>query len=231
MSLAVQAACAAAAPSMTMDVGHAAREAIGKPLHGLSAAVSGTPSHSEINWVDFNYPPLLRLIHFNLDELPSTLTGLIRCFNMSFQITTLACIVNLISTAIIVMSTQAPRRWLLQSTLHLLLLPNLALAVFYSGYRGLAEPDTLLASRFRVAQPALAFGYFVLGVVPWGCANGLTQLANMEAYTSGSIFWVVVILCESTLWLGNAALAASNTLRAQRFDAHSGGPCASPNHF
>uniref|UniRef100_A0A7S1RZ79 Uncharacterized protein n=1 Tax=Alexandrium catenella TaxID=2925 RepID=A0A7S1RZ79_ALECA len=224
MSLAGQLACAAGS-SMAAGVG----QAIGKPLDGLVAARA--PGHSEINWVDFNYPPLLRLVHFSLDELPSTLSGLVRCFNISFQMTALTCVLNVISTSIIVMSIKAPPRWLLQSALHLLLLPAAALAVFYGGYRGLAEPDSQLAFRFKVAQPALAFAYLLLGIVPWGCANGLAQLGEMKDYTDGSVFWVVVIIAESSLWLANATLAGSNVVRAHHHDLYGSSPSAVGTSF
>mmetsp|Transcript_24418 Transcript_24418/g.57789 ORF Transcript_24418/g.57789 Transcript_24418/m.57789 type:complete len:230 (-) Transcript_24418:351-1040(-) len=220
----------AAAPSMAAEMSRSVGQAIGKPLGSLGASAA-TPSHSEINWVDFNYPPLLRLIHFSLDELPSALSGLVRCFNISFQMAAFTCVLNLISTTIIVMSTEAPPRWLLQSALHLLLLPASALAVFYGGYRGLAEPDSQLAFRFKVAQPALAFAYLLLGLVPWGCANGLAQLGSMKEYSEGSIFWVVVIVAESSLWLANAALAGSNAVRAHRYDAYGSGPSTSGTRF
>merc|ERR1719330_465663 len=137
---------------MTRGVG----QAIGKPLDGLGVGGGRAPSHSEINWVDFNYPPVMRLIHFDMQELPSSLTSLVRCFNISFQLTTITCIVNLFSTAIIVMSTKAPHKWLLQSLLHLFLLPAASFATFYSGSRGFAEPDSQLAYRFKLAQPCLA---------------------------------------------------------------------------
>merc|ERR1712060_167108 len=123
-------------------------------------------------------------------------------------------------TAIVVMSTKAPARWLLQSAIHMLLLPVGSLATFYSGYRGLAEPDSTLAFRFRIAQPILGFAYFLLGLVPWGCANGLAKLGEMGQYTDGSTFWTLIIIVESLLWLANALLAAVNSYRAHNFDVY-----------
>mmetsp|Transcript_31482 Transcript_31482/g.80255 ORF Transcript_31482/g.80255 Transcript_31482/m.80255 type:complete len:231 (+) Transcript_31482:79-771(+) len=217
----------AAAHAATSQVSHNVSQAIGKPL--TSGAPSGRmPGHSEINWVDFNYPPLIRLVHFDLNELPSTLTGLVRCLNISFQITVITCLLNLFDTLVIVMSTRAPFRWLVQSALHMLLLPVAALGTFYSGYRGLSEPDSTLVFRFKVAQPALAFAYFLLGVTPWGCTNGLAQLGDMTNYTDGSVFWVVVIIIESFLWLSNCALASANVFRAYKWDIFGVGPSAGP---
>jgi len=209
----------AAGSSMASAAGRSMGQSIGRPLDGLPVPGSGRTSRSEIDWVDFNYPPFLRLIHFNLEELPVALTGLVRCFHISFQMTVLGCFVNFVFTAILLASIRAPARWLLQSAIHALLLPCAALATFYAGYRGLADQDPQLTGRAKVAQPTLAFVYFLLGFMHWGCANGLLQLAFMKEYSDGSVFWVLVIIIESIIWLSNAALGASNFIRLRRFTA------------
>eukprot|EP00931_Biecheleriopsis_adriatica_P051687 TRINITY_DN30009_c0_g1_i1.p1 TRINITY_DN30009_c0_g1~~TRINITY_DN30009_c0_g1_i1.p1 ORF type:complete len:229 (-),score=34.79 TRINITY_DN30009_c0_g1_i1:91-732(-) len=204
-----------AASAAASNFSGGAKQAIGKPLDGLASPAT----HSDINWVDFNYPPLLRLIHFNMEELPTSLTGIVRCFNVSFQLTTFTCLISLVNTVILVASVQAPAKGLVQCAIHALVLPASALLIFYSGYRGLAEPDSKLASRFKVGQPVLAFLYFLLGVLPYGCINGLAKLGD----TGDSVYVLIVILLESLLWLGNCALAAWNTVRAQRFDSYESG--------
>eukprot|EP00927_Polykrikos_kofoidii_P025067 TRINITY_DN22606_c0_g2_i1.p1 TRINITY_DN22606_c0_g2~~TRINITY_DN22606_c0_g2_i1.p1 ORF type:complete len:234 (+),score=28.16 TRINITY_DN22606_c0_g2_i1:66-767(+) len=197
------------------DVG----QAIGKPLEALSSVGTRPTGHSEINWVNFNYPPLLRLVHYDLEELPSTLTGLVRRLNWSFQLTTISCALNFIDNLIIVLSTRAPARWLLQSLLHFVMLPMFALAVFYAGYRGLAEPDASLLKKYKISQPILAVFYFLLSLVDWGCANGLFQLMKIHEHSDdGSVFWTVVIFLESFLWGVNFLFATLNLYRAHTFD-------------
>mmetsp|Transcript_51846 Transcript_51846/g.150841 ORF Transcript_51846/g.150841 Transcript_51846/m.150841 type:complete len:221 (+) Transcript_51846:110-772(+) len=203
-------------------VGSAVNQAIGKPS-GLAA---GSPSHLEINWVDFNYPPLIRIIHYDAGELPNVLSGIVRCFHLSFAITVMACLLNFIDTCVIVSSTEAPTKWVIQSGLHLILLPVAALATFYSGYRGLAEPDSSLAWRFKVAQPILGMFYFFMGILPFGCAHGLAELGQISDHTGGkgSGYWTIAIILESVLFLMNALLACLNTARASKFDGFTGGP-------
>lgn len=190
-------------------------QAIGKPIGSLSK-----PQHGDINWVNFNYPPLICLIHWDSSELPSSLTNLVCCFNYSFVITCFACSLNLLNMIIIVSSTRAPVRWIIESVLHLVMLPPAALAVFYSGYRGLAEPDGQLTWRFKALQPILAFTYLLLAVVPWGCANGLAKLGRVGEFTDGFVYWTIVIFVESALWLMNACLAGTNAVRCHHFDPH-----------
>eukprot|EP00930_Biecheleria_cincta_P043628 TRINITY_DN29945_c0_g1_i1.p2 TRINITY_DN29945_c0_g1~~TRINITY_DN29945_c0_g1_i1.p2 ORF type:complete len:236 (+),score=15.99 TRINITY_DN29945_c0_g1_i1:30-710(+) len=194
-------------------------QAIGKSTDSArlnTLASSQSPSHSDINWVDFNYPPVLRLIHFNLEELPSSHVGLARCFHITFQLTVFTCALGFVNSIVLLASVQAKAVWLLQSAIHAVVLPSAALLVFYSGYRGIAEPDSQLVARFKTLQPVLAVVYFLLAVVPWGCINGLAKLGS----TQGSMYWTVVIVLESSLWLGNCALAAWNCVRLSRFDPH-----------
>lgn len=210
MALAGYAARAAAA-AVTHDVERNVTQAIGKPL-GTLTGVSRAGSSTEINWVDFNYPPVLRLIHYNLDELPSTLTGIVRCFNFTFHLTTFLCLLNFVDNIAITAALKITARTLIQSAIHLLLLPVAAFAVFYAGYRGLAEPDNTLLCRFKAGQPILAIIYLLFILVPWGPVNGFIRLGD----TQDSTMWQVMIIVESCLWIINFLLASWNTARAYR---------------
>mmetsp|Transcript_44154 Transcript_44154/g.127470 ORF Transcript_44154/g.127470 Transcript_44154/m.127470 type:complete len:215 (-) Transcript_44154:92-736(-) len=202
------------------QAGNAVNQAIGKSTE----SVSSSPG-AQINWVDFNYPPLVRIVHYDPGELPSFLSGMVRLFHLSFALSVLACFLNLVDTIVIVSSTDAPAKWMLQSALHLFLVPVAALATFYSGYRGFAEPDSSLACRFKVAQPLLGLFYFFMGILPFGCAHGLAEFGSVADHTGGkgSSFWTFAIICESTLFLLNSALACVNVIRASRFDSFAAG--------
>jgi len=214
----------------SMAGNQAAREvgqAIGKPMESMGVTNGRAPGHSEINWVDFNYPPGLRVIHYSADELPSSVSGMVRLFNLSYILTVLTCFLNFGDTIVLVLTTEAHAKWILQSALHLLLLPMAALGVFYSGYRGIAEPDATLAFRFKVGQPTLCVTYFFFTFVPFGCIHGLGQLGHVGEYTGdqGSTYWTIVILVESALWFLNFVLSCVNVIRASRFDGFGvGGP-------
>merc|ERR1719456_1424994 len=118
MSLPAGAVAHVAAGAAQQQMSRGIEQAVGKASIG-SSSPPGTrpPGHAEINWTNFNYPPLLRLIHYDLNELPTTLTGLARSLKISFQITTFTCCLNLFDNIIIVMSTKAPAKWLIQSLL------------------------------------------------------------------------------------------------------------------
>mmetsp|Transcript_50109 Transcript_50109/g.92480 ORF Transcript_50109/g.92480 Transcript_50109/m.92480 type:complete len:218 (-) Transcript_50109:87-740(-) len=206
-----------AASAIKQDISRNVNQAIGKPFDGLTSAGSRGPGHSDINWHDFNYPPLLQLIHYDLEELPSHLCGIVRLQNACFVVTTVLCVVGVISTLIIMMITDADWKWLFQSLLHLVILPPVSLAIFYAGYRGLVEPDANLLFRFKVSQFVASVVYLLLGVLPIG-AKGLFMLGD----ASKSLFWMIVIIIESCLWLVNCFLAGWSFYQAYTYDAFRG---------
>lgn len=187
---------------------------MGHALPQLSVRASGPGC--DIRWEDFNYPPVLRLIHFDITELQIRLRKTVRLLNLSFVLTTFACAVNFADTAVFVFAGAAPGRWLLQSTLHLLLLPPTALGVFYLGYRGVAAPEPLLAYRFQFAQLCLGFVYVFLAIVPHQCVNGLIRLASLNAQGM-EVFQVVATVVESLLWALNACMAVLSWAQVRRF--------------
>ena len=58
----------------------------------------------------------------------------------------------------------------------------------------------------EVGESVLCIAYFVLAIVPWGCANGVAKLGAVGDY-GGGVFWVIVIIIESSLWMLNSLLA------------------------
>merc|ERR1719254_178216 len=111
---------------------------------------------------------------------------------------------------------------MIQSLIHLLLLPTIALAVFYAGYRGLADSDSSLVFRFKIGQPLLAGLYLLLALLPLGCINGLAQLGSIDDHTNnkGSTVWTVFIIVESIFWAINAVIATFNAVRGHQFSEY-----------
>jgi len=133
---------------------------MGKPVQGVvqpmgqalpQLSVRATGPGADIRWEDFNYPPGLRLIHFDLTELPLRLRKTVRLLNLSFLLTAFVCFLNVVDTAIFVFNGLSRAQWLVQSLLHVMLLPPAALGTFYLGYRGVAAPEPLLVHRFQFA--------------------------------------------------------------------------------
>lgn len=52
---------------------------------------------SNINWEDLNFPPILKLFHFSLQELSGTVRTTVLKFYISFLIICFICLVNSIN--------------------------------------------------------------------------------------------------------------------------------------
>lgn len=57
-------------------------------------------SKSKINWNDFNYPPLIKVIHYNPSELMSPHLGVARLLWLSFVMVFVVSWINLLNNII-----------------------------------------------------------------------------------------------------------------------------------
>eukprot|EP00922_Rhytidocystis_sp_ex-Travisia-forbesii_P027758 GHVS01040747.1.p1 GENE.GHVS01040747.1~~GHVS01040747.1.p1 ORF type:complete len:105 (+),score=12.21 GHVS01040747.1:69-383(+) len=55
----------------------------------------------QIDWTHFNYPPLLRIIHFDLKELPTTVVNIVRVVHYTFLLTVVTLVLNIIDSFVI----------------------------------------------------------------------------------------------------------------------------------
>jgi len=205
---------------------------IGKPVGGSVKPMTNSlpqlrwqtrqPSH-EVNWKDFNYPPLLNLVHYDSAEVDRKLRTTVRCLNFSFLLTTLICWLNLFDSVMLVAVVGVPFKWIVQSSLHVVLFPTAALWTFYLGYRGLASSKPHFVQRFLTLQPALAALYFLLAVASSGSVNGLARLwglADLVTSADDSMLLIWVIFSESALWLLNCFGAVINTVLVRRLNQY-----------
>ena len=63
-------------------------------VQGTMDQVTGTNQNSTINWNDYNYPPCLHLVHFNLSELRGSVKTFVLCLYLSFMIIVVVLILN-----------------------------------------------------------------------------------------------------------------------------------------
>jgi hypothetical protein len=200
------------------------KSVVGKPMEHLNKLPEQhlKSTAKTINWNDFNYPPLLRVIHYDPTELPCDAGRIVTCLSALPWLVAVTCFLNLVDSCIIVATSSAPYNWIVQSVLNAILLPGLAFLAFYAGYCGLAEDDTTFLGRFTWGQIVLIAACVFLSIVPFGCANGLLKLAVLGKYVSNAPapLFVAAILVESALWLSCAGTAACGFFALKRYDRH-----------
>eukprot|EP00397_Hematodinium_sp_SG-2012_P044082 GEMP01049146.1.p1 GENE.GEMP01049146.1~~GEMP01049146.1.p1 ORF type:complete len:230 (+),score=23.34 GEMP01049146.1:37-726(+) len=181
-----------------------------------------SPLSSEINWHDYNYPPCLRVIHYELGELPEGIRKKVSHMNSSLKITFFALLLNVLNSIIFTIASKAPTSWIFYSTVHTLFLSIIALFVFYQGYRGLSSGDKSLLRQYKMLQAMLLVVYVMLMVVGSGPINGFLKLGKIRNYVDPTVaiyeYWLTMVIIESSLWIINIFMAIATILHAHNFD-------------
>lgn len=167
-----------------------------------------------INWVDYNYPPCLRLVHYDPLELPKMITDIAVVLDRMFKCTLFVCILNVIDTWLISGDPQAPPVWIMYSWLNLVLFPTAAFYIFFVGYKGVTLAMTTTIFRYKLMQLSwsICTAFFCLG--KFGSIHGL--LSFIEYRIRG--LWMAVVIVESTLWLLVTILGLLALIRANRYN-------------
>lgn len=103
-----------------------------------NAMVNKSSNYPDIDWSDFNFPPLIRVFHFSLAELQPPYKPIVRniyiCYLIILVITLLSILNNIIQAA-----TGYPGINVFYAVLNFLLFNMAQMYVFYRGYRGLCS--------------------------------------------------------------------------------------------
>lgn len=151
-----------------------------------------------INWGDYNYPPVLNLVHYDPDDVENeSLRPIVKTMNHIFVITAIVSVLNLIDTMIIApLNADARWEWILYSALNLVVIPPLSFYVFFTGYKAMALSDSSLQSRYSVMGTIQAIFFFLFTLTPFGALNGLLSFAIYHV----GVVWGIAIVVESALW-------------------------------
>lgn len=80
--------------SVSEMVGLPTRKAATDAAREMSTAGSQLASRNAINWDNYNYPPLLHLVHFDLEELESVPKLIVRWCNWSYKLLVVCLFTN-----------------------------------------------------------------------------------------------------------------------------------------
>eukprot|EP00003_Mantamonas_plastica_P031251 TRINITY_DN805_c0_g1_i12.p1 TRINITY_DN805_c0_g1~~TRINITY_DN805_c0_g1_i12.p1 ORF type:complete len:175 (+),score=43.64 TRINITY_DN805_c0_g1_i12:1-525(+) len=164
--------------------------------------MSSSSTGGKINWEQYNYPPRLKLVHYDICELPETLRGPVRWSNRSMKLLAFNLFFNFVAM-IIVASGGTPNAgfFIAFSLFNGILLSGLGFYGFYAGYKYIATGSGRNYSKYLLIQVIL----FVLGVV-FSASGGLNMngFGNYDraiAANNGiSDFWAATAIIEGILW-------------------------------
>lgn len=155
-------------------------------------------SAGNINWGEYNYPPCLSLIHYDPDDVPNeTLQAMVIRMNRVLVLTVGVCCLNIFDNIINAsLYPDAQWQWVFYGALNLVLLPPIAMYIFFQGYKGLALNDMSILQRYSVMGTMQAIFYFLFTVMPFGATNGLLSFAMYHV----GVYWGIAIVVESAIW-------------------------------
>ena len=179
------------------------KNAISSQVSSMKSSLKSQPN--AIKWDDFNYPPILRVIHYSSAELQEPARSFSRRIHGSFLLLVLILFINLINC--IVQTAQGGEGIMIfYSVLNILIFVPLGMFTFYRGYRGLAS-DTYLLKFYKIVQGVLAVLYIVFSIIAAGAFNGWLRVKDLfgkEEYFPG-----VLSIIEAALYSIDAIIAIS----------------------
>lgn len=104
--------------------------AVAAPASIVAFSMSTLPA--DIDWKEYNYPPLLKIIHFRVDEISCCKAKtLARRVHYSFMLLLVSVGINLISAITQTFLAEESTKIILYSIVHTLIYAPIALFVFY----------------------------------------------------------------------------------------------------
>ena len=182
---------------------HMASNSVSNMKNAVGDSLRANPN-PQIDWNDFNYPPVLRLFHYNIEELQGAQKAIVSKMHLSYVIFLLSCVVNLASSLVMITDHGAIVR-ICYSVLNFIIIMPIVLYSFYKGYRGITF-DASNLRLFKITQVILICLFLVCSIAHLGSFNGWM---SVSVYLSaGWIIHAVLAGIESFLFTINVLLMA-----------------------
>ncbi|QDZ25324.1 hypothetical protein HOP50_16g78720 [Chloropicon primus] len=185
---------------------------------------------SKVDWEDYNYPPLLQIIHFSLDDIEDAQAkSAVRWAHMSYRFVCFTLLFNIAATLVLV-SSGAKGSFLnvLYSIFNFIIVSLVGLYSFYNAYKGLATNNMSMSLKYIMIQ-CLTIVFMVVSVSAYGANfNGLGSLKKANNASSKiKQMWVAWVIVESIMWIINLCTGIYSALKVQQ-NRREGRPTAFP---
>jgi hypothetical protein len=108
-------------------------------VNGLKNKFSNSENqrNNDLEWNNFNYPPLIRLFHYSTDRLQNPIQRVVRVLHYSFLVYLVLCVINFLNNIVLAACGVNSGIYILYSILNVFVLVPFSLFVFYSGFYGM----------------------------------------------------------------------------------------------
>mmetsp|Transcript_23796 Transcript_23796/g.81105 ORF Transcript_23796/g.81105 Transcript_23796/m.81105 type:complete len:224 (+) Transcript_23796:98-769(+) len=187
-----------------------------------------TGNGDTVNWEDYNYPPCLRVVHFDLNDVEDpTARVAVQWAHAYFIIVQVLLLVNLVVTvALAAGGVSGKGVHVLYSFFNVIIVTIVGMYGFYNGYKGLATQNMRLTSRYLLIEAAV--GVFVLVSMLAGGSNfnGWMNLERADEASDMRDFWVPWTYTEASLWTATflvGVVAWARVAASRRYGRPTGG--------
>ncbi|PFH33673.1 hypothetical protein BESB_078890 [Besnoitia besnoiti] len=177
-----------------------------------------------INWNDLNYPPGIRLVHFDPDELPTDVARLARVLHWMFLLAFVELLINVTHTVVLVIGGMPATRVGYAILDAVILAPSFG-TTFYQGYVALVSSDDKTKRRYFFCQAICLIISLFFAVSPLGATNGLAALSSLhqrvrryQLSKGMKAFWIYAVSLESTFWITVFCLGVWGLAGVKRFN-------------
>ncbi|CAI2379211.1 unnamed protein product [Moneuplotes crassus] len=155
----------------------------------------------DLDWKDFNYPPLLKLFHYSTSRLKNPVLRFMRILHINFLMYILGiCPLNFLGNIVISASGAGAGVNVFYSLLNILVFGAFALFVFYSGFYGnIRKPPGYHLLAYRIGQGVQCTLYFTFSILALGPFNGWAQISSLGG-SGGEGFAIFLCVIESLLY-------------------------------
>eukprot|EP01066_Platyproteum_vivax_P010681 Platyproteum_vivax@DN4810_c0_g1_i1.p1 len=181
------------------------------------------PNQPQIDWENYNYPPGLRLVHYDPKELPAGPCRTAKLMNFSWLLTFVLLLWNLVATIVLAAAGVAPIN-VLYAVLNLVILPVVHGVAFYLGYKGIARDSPSARNRYSIVTVALLVFFLFIAIVHFGSFNGFVRLYFLfksppvyEISAGMRGFWIFTTVFESSGWVVQCGLLIYTNIKVFAF--------------
>ena len=157
---------------------------------------------SQVDWEDYNYPPYLRVLHYNLDDVEDANAKFaVRIANINYLMACSTFCVNCFGTFVLACGgLKLKGVHLIYAIFNLIIYSIVGMYAFYKGYKGLATKNGRLTDYYLGLQVLFIIFFFVASIVSGANYYGWTNVKRASDSDKLSGFWVFWTFLESILW-------------------------------
>eukprot|EP00850_Spirogloea_muscicola_P014842 SM000109S14156 [mRNA] locus=s109:413409:415161:+ [translate_table: standard] len=136
--------------------------------------------NQQVNWENYNYPPFLRLIHYELNDVEDVHARRATFFaHLAFVVGVGSCLANLGGTIILALGgVHGKAVTIVYSTFNVVIFAVAGLYSFYMCYKGLVTTNLKFSIRYLFIQPIFICAFVAFSIVSGSNYNGWLNLAK-----------------------------------------------------